>query len=205
MARWTPIPWEVCALGKWLGDARKARRLTNARLGALIGYHGTAVSRACNGRTVPSWGMVAAIAVACGADIGMAHRLWEHAKQAQRTRRSLDTRREPGGRISTFDDLSAALRHLWLGSGLSQRAIAAADESGSLARSNLGAVLRGQRRPSRELTEALVRACGGDQQCVDAWTQVWSRLNSDLRRTRILAVRARRQRYAGWNEAWRRP
>ncbi|MDX8144094.1 helix-turn-helix transcriptional regulator [Lentzea sp. BCCO 10_0061] len=192
----------------WLGDARKATGLTNARLGARIGYHGTAVSRACNGKTVPSWALASAIVVACRADVGLARRLWEAADKQQRMHRNLRVRREPSGQISTFDDLSDALREMWLDTGLSQRAIVDAAESGWLRRSNLGAVLRGERRPRRGMTEALVRACGGNEQSVDMWAQAWDRLNeveAERRRARAFAVREQRRRYFRRAQAARRP
>ncbi|ANZ37070.1 hypothetical protein BBK82_14340 [Lentzea guizhouensis] len=198
----------MVALGRWLSDERRAVGLTNDRLGARIGYHGTTVSRACNGKAVPSWALVSAIVVACHGDVGLARRLWEDAVQAQRVRRNQRIRREPIGRIDSFDGLSAGLRQMWLDTGLSQRAIVHADESGRLRRSSLGAVLRGERRPHKELTAALTRACGGDEQTVAVWVQVWEQLDADHQRARysaLLAARERRRHYFRSRTAFRRP
>jgi hypothetical protein len=41
------------------------------------------VSHACSGRTVPRWGLVAEVVLACSADVDMARRLWQDAATAQ--------------------------------------------------------------------------------------------------------------------------
>ncbi|WP_374213029.1 helix-turn-helix domain-containing protein [Crossiella sp. SN42] len=198
--QWESSPPAVRALGRWLRDEIAATGLTHARLGARISCHGSTVSRACSGRAAPRWGQVAAIVLACRADVDMARRLWEAASEAQQACRARAASGWPPAEIRTLDELSTALRQLWMGSGLSQRAIADADETGWLGRSTMGAALRGSRRPTRGLTEALVRACGGDERSVAAWLTVWDRL--DRARCRdawsLSAWRAYERRRQSW-------
>lgn len=75
--------------------------------------------------------------------------------------------------LDSYPALCQALRDLIDRRGISQRELARRDETGLLKRATVGAVLRMERAAQREVTIAIVRACGVSDSAVEDWDAAW--------------------------------
>jgi hypothetical protein len=160
-------------LASWLCEMLEASGMTHQQLASRIAYHRTSVSRALSGREVPSQALTLAIALACGGREEEARRRWRDADSA---RCELDGKRAAGWPPAEMYDHATfcqALRDLIALRGLSHRGLERRDRSGSLRRSTVGAVLRGDRTASLTFIRAVLEVCEIDSEAAAAWETAW--------------------------------
>ncbi|MGH3719584.1 MAG: helix-turn-helix domain-containing protein [Pseudonocardiaceae bacterium] len=85
-------------------------------------------------------------------------------------------RRIPPTDLDSREEFILALRALVDRRGISQRELVQRDETGLLRPATLSAVLRMQRSARRDVTIAIVRACGVPDPAVDHWAAAWDHL-----------------------------
>lgn len=166
------------ALVAWVRARIDQRGLTYAALARSgdIRYHRSSISRALSGRRLPPWPLVESIALRCGADVARARNLWEAADAAARPDHAgCSCRLAPPVGTRDYAEFCRTLRRLVEHHGISQRELVRRDQSGVLARSTVGAILRQERSVSREVALAITRACGVTQRPVTAWGNAWER------------------------------
>jgi hypothetical protein len=130
-----------------------------------------------SGREVPSLHLIDRVAELLGADADETRSRWQVVDRIRRRARAERTGGGPSDDLGSYADLLRALGDLIRDRGLSQRDLVQRDQSYTLRRSTVGAVLRGQRSASRDVVIAIVRACGvGDPACRMAWDDAWQRL-----------------------------
>lgn len=192
-------------------------RWVHARLdGSAVSYQEIAlgvyrsrswVSRALCGKQLPSWELVEAVAVQCGASTSEARRLWEAADASQRRRRAARTAAGISvSRVNSWVSLYDALGDLIVATAGSQRELIRRDTSGLLSRSTLGAVLRYDRSLSYEVLDQILLACkvGGSQRA--EWIAAWERWGEPRRQAmedrRKAIARSRLQPWRYTLPAW---
>ncbi|MFD8384995.1 helix-turn-helix transcriptional regulator [Streptomyces sp. NPDC059679] len=176
-------------LAQWLRSLRQQAGLTYQQMAhkTRAGFASATLWRAARGTTVPRWPVVEAFATACGGDLGQARRMWTAAAEQRRSSRSpaLGSRSEPVLRpefIHTPAQLLQAMRAIQLeAGGLSLRELEARATSHGvtlLPHSTVGAVLRGERMPSKKLLVHFVEACGVSRAPTAAWEDAWERADA---------------------------
>jgi transcriptional regulator with XRE-family HTH domain len=170
------------ALISWLRDAVDAAGLSYDQLAREIGCHRSSISRALSGRHSPTWPVIERIAARCGVSVTWARSLARDAGVAcHRGGLRVGSGGHPPAELADYIELRRALRDLLTWAGVSQREVVRRDSTGMLRRSTVGAVLRGERSASREVTIAIVRACEVSEAAVAAWAAVWDRLGRPFR------------------------
>nr|BFD95931.1 hypothetical protein KitaXyl93_72910 [Kitasatospora sp. Xyl93] len=171
---------EVRTLAQWLRGLRERSGLTYSQMAHKTETAGftqpvslATLSRADEGRTVPTWPVTEAYTRACGGSVRTAERLWLRADANRPGRRT--GKRLPGpppapgaGRalryVTERSELLLAMRRLRLRAGspslreLEARAVRAAVSH--LPRSTLHGVLAGERDCTERVLIEFVRACG---------------------------------------------
>ncbi|WP_405149101.1 helix-turn-helix transcriptional regulator [Sphaerisporangium sp. NBC_01403] len=185
-----------------LRERLKASGMSHARLGILIRYERSRVSRALSGREVPPRHRIEQIAQVLGADVDLAMRRWKAADALRRKGRVSKAGGGPPNGIASYTDFLSALRDLLSQHGISQRKLAH-DSNGRLRRSTVGAVLRGERSARPEMVAAIVQACGEGEAAMAAWDALWWRYGRPHQEEQH---RRRREgydmrTYAGWLDA----
>jgi hypothetical protein len=177
-----PCDESLRTLVVWLRARTDERALPADRLALRIGCDPSWLSRGLSGRRVPPWTLAEEIAVACGGSVREARTLWDavQARFGEEPSRPVASGYPPVD-ITDYCDLREALRALVDERVPSQRQLVTRDESGILCRSTVGAVLRGQRSASREVTLAIVRACGVCHDATAEWATVWDRVGRPFR------------------------
>ena len=177
-----PCDESLKELVAWLRTQVDERALPYDRVAVRIGYDSSWLSRALSGRRVPPWLLVERVAVECGGSVQEARRLWDAAKVScgEPDDRSPASGYPPED-ITDYAELREALRALVDRRMTSQRQLIAMDGSGILRRSTVGAVLRGQRSASREVTLAIVRACSVGDDASARWAMAWDRVGRPFR------------------------
>jgi transcriptional regulator with XRE-family HTH domain len=180
-----------CAISDTVTPLRarvKAEGLTHARLAAAIRYHRSSVSRALSGRDLPTLDIVRRIAQVVGEDVEMTTARWIRARRLKETAlRTEHARRDSGAppKVDSYDSMITALRQLVQQRRLSLRALVAADSSGRLRYSTVGAALRGTRSMRLDTMMAIVRACGVSSDAAAEWQTIWLRLGAPHRAARL--------------------
>jgi Helix-turn-helix domain len=164
------------ALIAWAHASLDEREMTNTQLAREIWCDPSRISRALSGRHMPPWELIEQIAATCGACGDVARDLWDAADAARQVHLIRRTEGYPPPNLADYGQFCAALRDLVDGRGISQRELVRRDETELLRRSTVGAVLRMQRSARRDVTIAMVRACGVPDAAVDDWVAVWDRL-----------------------------
>ncbi|MFJ4674026.1 helix-turn-helix domain-containing protein [Kitasatospora purpeofusca] len=188
---------QLTELVLWLRAQRRLRGLTYAAMAQKTNYTASMLSRAANGRTVPSWKVVEAYTRACRADLRTAKRLWKTARWADQQQRGRDRTEEflnaaiaakfynilaaKPQLIDTFAKLRLGMIGLRAKNGhpslveLQERAGRAPNGRRRLPASSLGAVLRSEASPRRGHVTAFVAAMGAPPDTVLAWAEAWER------------------------------
>jgi hypothetical protein len=192
-----------------LHEQMDTKRVSQGRLSRQVLCDRSRISRALSGREVPSRELVERIAGQLGADVNETRRRWQEVDRIRRQARDERADGVPPEDLGNYTDLLRALGDLIKRSGLSQRELVLRDRSRTLRRSTVGAVLRGQRSASRDVVNAIVRACGVDDPvCQAAWDDAWQRLGRPHRQEQhdrqVSGYRQRRYMQASsWQEMWR--
>lgn len=165
-----------------LRAAVDAAELSYSQLAREVGYHPASVSRVLSGRSASTWRLIERIAARCGVPIDTAQALAENAGiDCSEGRLQGGIGGYPPADLAAYQPFLDALRHVPAWAGLSQREVVRRDSTGLLCRSTVGAVLRGERSASREVTIAIVRACGVSEAAVAAWAVAWHRAGQPFR------------------------
>jgi transcriptional regulator with XRE-family HTH domain len=165
---------EVRALAQWLRTLRERSGLTYSQMARKstelhLPVSVATLSRADEGRTVPTWPVTEAYTRACGGSVRTAERLWLRADARRPGRRSGPVAAEaPAGQalryVTQRCELLFAMRRLRLRAGspslreLETRAVRGAVSH--LPRSTLHGVLAGERDCTERILVEFVRACG---------------------------------------------
>ncbi|MBL1110910.1 helix-turn-helix domain-containing protein [Streptomyces sp. 110] len=176
-------------LAQWLRSLRRQAGLTYQQMAhtTQAGFAPATLWRAARGTTVPRWPVVEAFATACGGDLEQARRMWAAAAEQRRSLRSAvpSDRGEPVLRpefIHNPAQLLQSMRAMQLeAGGLSLRELedrATSHGVTLLPHSTVGAVLRGERMPSRMLLIHFVQACGVSRAPTGAWEDAWARADA---------------------------
>ncbi|QKW17925.1 helix-turn-helix domain-containing protein [Kitasatospora sp. NA04385] len=186
---------QLADLALWLRAQRQVRGLTYAAMAEQSDYTSTALSRACSGRTVPTWKLTEAYARICGADLRTARRLWRNARWAEHRCRQEAQADAFGGDIAAkwYDVLATQprlisdyvnLRRAMIGlrarggqPSLAQlQELAGRTDGGGwlLPASSLGAILRAEAVPDLRHILAFVRAMGDGRRETE-WVAAWNR------------------------------
>jgi transcriptional regulator with XRE-family HTH domain len=134
------------------------------------------VSRVLSGRELPPLQLTLRVAAVLGVDTNKVRRRWARADSIRRREEMCRKGGGPPQDMLTYQDLLTALRNLLAGYGISQRELVRRDCTGTLTRSTVGAVLRGERSARREVVAAMVAACGVSQAAASAWQEAWHRI-----------------------------
>ncbi|MEU1906242.1 helix-turn-helix domain-containing protein [Streptomyces hygroscopicus] len=201
----------VVGLAQWLRSLRRQAGLTYQQMAHRTDAAGFAPAtfwRAARGTTVPRWAVVEAFVTACGGDPGQARGRWTAAAERRR-----EVPAGPGGRreepvlgpefIHTPAQLLQAMRAMRLDAGgpslreLEDRA--RFHGVTLLPHSTVGAVLRGERMPSKTLLLHFVAACGVSRAPIGVWEDAWDRADAYRRwaRSRTRSARHGAHRAAG--------
>ncbi|MBQ0888767.1 helix-turn-helix domain-containing protein [Streptomyces sp. RM72] len=188
----TPAP--VVELAQWLRSLRRRAGLSYrqmARQATLQSGQPVPHLRffhAARGDRLPAWPVVQEYVRVCGGDERHAERLWKKAEAATAPPGTRPRHRRPvlpPQYICEPVELLDAMRALRFAHGNKtlRQLEATATENGVsfLPRSSLGAVLSGQRRPSKTLLLAFVRVCGGIEPGTPEarlWEQAWERADA---------------------------
>jgi len=170
----TPCDDALRALIEWMRTRLDEQGLVYAQLAKEIGYDRSSISRALSGQRMPSWPMIEGIATRCGSSGEMAQELWEAARASQRRHLTRETEGYPPPDIDGYPGFCGALRDLLDRRGISHRELCRRDKT--LRRSTVGAVLRMERSAQRDVTIAIVRACGVSDAALKEWAAAWNRL-----------------------------
>ncbi|MEU4893373.1 helix-turn-helix transcriptional regulator [Streptomyces sp. NPDC044780] len=174
-------------LAQWLRSLRRQAGLTYQRMARktpAAGFAPATLWRAARGTSVPRWPVVAAFVTACGGELAQARRMWTAAAEQHRSVHSAapSSGREPvlGPEfIHTPAQLLQAMRAMRLEAGgpslreLEDRATSYGVTL--LPHSTVGAVLRGERMPSKTLLLHFVAACGVSRAPSGVWEDAWDR------------------------------
>lgn len=171
-----PCDGARAALVMWLRDVLDEDGRSDASLADDIQYDRSSVSRALSGRVMPSRPLVLRIAGECGASADTAERLWAAADANRRQRPAREADGHPPVDLADYPASVRALRDLFDQRGISQREVERRDQSGLLRRSTVGTHLRLERPLSRDVTLAMVRACGVTETAVAEWADMWDQL-----------------------------
>lgn len=160
------------------------------------------VSRALCGRKLPSWQLVEAVAIRCGASTSEARKLWEAADASQRRRLARMAVVTPVSKVDSWQSLYRALGDLIVAEAGSQRELVRRDRSGLLTRSTVGAILRSDRSLSDEVLTQILTICEVSGPERAEWIAAWRRWGEprreamDNRRKAIARSRLQPWRYA---------
>ncbi|WP_262705795.1 MULTISPECIES: helix-turn-helix transcriptional regulator [Streptomyces] len=171
-------------LAQWLRSLRQRAGLTYQQMAhtTLAGFAPATLWRAARGTTLPRWPVVEAFASVCGGDLEQPRRMWAAAAEQRRSLRSSvpGNRSEPALRpefIRNPAQLLQAMRAMQIeAGGLSLRELedrATSHGVTLLPHSTVGAVLRGERMPSRMLLIHFVEACGVSRAPAGAWEDAY--------------------------------
>jgi transcriptional regulator with XRE-family HTH domain len=173
----------VQRIAQLLRAATHDRGLTHSQVALRIRRDRSVISRALAGQRLPSRSAALEIAQVVGADVDEVARLWAKADALRRQGWACAATGGPPDGLATHRDFLGALRGLLAGRGMSQRDVVARDASGTLRRSTVGAVLRGERGAQRAVVLAIVEACGVRGEAATAWASAWEACSQpDLRR-----------------------
>lgn len=171
-----PCDGARAALITWLRDMLDEHGRSYASLADEIRYDQSWVSRALSGRVMPPQPLILLVAEKCGASADTAKRLWAAADANRRQRPAREADGHPPVDLADYPAFVVALRDLLDRRGISQRELVRRDQSGLLRRSTVGTHLRLERPLSRDVTLAMVRACGAAKAAVAKWTDMWDQL-----------------------------
>lgn len=188
------------ALITWVDTHLYKQELSDTQLARKIPYDRSQVTRALSGKCMPPWPMIEWITTKCDASGETARKLWVAADTARRMHLARDAEGYPPPGLDDYPAFCRALRELVEKRKISQRELVRQDETGLLRRSTVGAVLRMQRSARRDITIAIVRACGVSDAAVDSWAAAWDRLARPYRE-----AMERRRRQQRWQVAYGRP
>lgn len=149
--------------------------LSHAQVAIRLGCDRSRISRALSGREIPPLERVERLAEVLGVDVVKSRRRWRHAVELQRKTGRGQCEGAPSGDLRSYGEFLAAMGELLLSRDMSQREAIRRDTSGVLTPSTLSAVLRGERSARRDVTQALVRACGVSEEAAAAWDLTWHR------------------------------
>lgn len=202
-----PCDGALRTLVTWIHERLDERTLSYAQLAREIRYDRSWISRTLSGRRLPPWSLIEHIARRCGADVETARNLWMEANAARRRRLARQSDGYPPADLADYPQFCQALRDLLDRRGISQREVVRRDETGLLTRSTVGAILRVQRSAPRDVTNAIVRACGVQDAAADSWAAAWERLAWPYRRAmeqrrREIAYGRLRARTYRWDRPW---
>jgi Helix-turn-helix domain len=196
------------ALITWVHTRLDEQELSYTQLAREIRYDRSWISRALSGRRMPPWPLIEQIATRCDACGETARELWAAADTTRRRHLTRETEGHPPPDLDGYPEFCRALRDLVDRRGISQRELVRRDETGLLRRSTVGAVLSMQRSARREVTIAIVRACGVRDAAIEHWAAAWDHLGRpnrqamDQRRRQIAhsRLRARSHRWVEHGE-----
>ncbi|MFF4922795.1 helix-turn-helix domain-containing protein [Kitasatospora sp. NPDC001261] len=174
---------EVRTLARWLRGLRERSGLTYSQMARkTVGFTRpvslATLSRADEGRTVPTWPVTEAYVRACGGSVRTAERLWLRADARRPRRRGKVAGCGPAAHralryVTERSELLVAMRRLRLRAGsptlreLETRAVRGAVSH--LPRSTLHGVLAGERDCTERVLVEFVRACGVGPAEEDEW------------------------------------
>lgn len=174
----------VAELARFLRRQRRHAKLTLRQMADRTRVCSfSTLSRAANGRKVPSRAVVVEFVRLCGGgphEQAEALRLWKQARSRARHRIPTLEPAMPLRDVASPADLVAAMRDARIAAGMpSLRELESqAKKMGlSLARSTLSDALTAPRGPSWRLLEAYVRACGVPDDDLWQWHTAWQRAN----------------------------
>ncbi|MEV7780850.1 helix-turn-helix transcriptional regulator [Kitasatospora sp. NPDC088351] len=188
--RENPITATEPALGRlaaWLREQRDEAKLTYRQLADRTNYHSTTLQRATNGRSLPSWEVVEAIARECGADLKTARKKWTHANYWAHVPRSSGTRRRRVPKrlnpehADSFADLRRAMHEMrrkadW--PSLEELDRRARKLGGRLPSSTLALVLKGEAPLHKTVFTTYMEVCGVKENRRVLWAAAWERTNN---------------------------
>lgn len=163
----------LCALVRPLRRRMSELGISQGQLALRMRCDRSRVTRALSGRDLPPLNRVEQIAGMLGSDVAKARRRWRHAAEMRQKQRQCFSNGGPPGNLHTYTEFLKALDALRVSHGLTHRELVRRDLSGTLKRSTVGAVLRGERIVSRTFLPAYVRACGASTLAEDAWISSW--------------------------------
>ncbi|MEU6386313.1 helix-turn-helix transcriptional regulator [Streptomyces bauhiniae] len=188
--QWEPVNARLINL---LESQLSVRGLNYGQLAVLIGRDSSTVSRALSGRGIPSRAVTELMARSLGLD---EHTLMAVRGEAVAIRRRGQSVRAAGGPpdgMRTHMEFLDALQETIRGAKLSQREIGLRSH-GTLKRSTIGAVLRGERSAPLELVMTIIEICGVvTPSAVVSWEEAWCDLAEPDRERR------RQRRWAGYS------
>nr|WP_223243258.1 helix-turn-helix transcriptional regulator [Streptomyces sp. CBMA123] len=185
---------EIGALARWLRKLREGSGLTYSQMAhktieLALPVSLATLSRADEGRTVPTWPVTEAYTRACGGSVRTAERLWlrADANRPGRKKRGQGTVAVPtSGQALRFitecSELHFAMKRLWLHAGspslreLETRAMR--DGVSRLPKSTLHGVLAGERDCTERILVEFVRACGVAPEKEAEWVEALRRVNT---------------------------
>ncbi|MGW4802553.1 helix-turn-helix transcriptional regulator [Kitasatospora sp. NPDC004272] len=184
----------LAELALWLRSERHRAGVTYRVMAAGTGYSVSTFSRAAAGNLVPTDRVVQLYAQACGSDLEKARMLRRRAAREEYLNRRLRLDFPSGFRpprpqlVIDEAELRQAMRYLLLESGLSLRQVEQVSrdrhtERGGgywLPRSTLGAVVKGNLRPTLRVVMALAEACDVPEADLVHWEHAWERVHSRL-------------------------
>lgn len=176
---------------------------SQAQVAIRLGCDRSRVSRALSGREVPPLDRVEQLAGVLGADVAEARGRWREVVALRRRATAGGAPGAPPYDLRSYAEFIAALRELLRRRAMSQREAVRRDRSRILAPSTVSAVLRGERSARRDVTQALVRACGVSEEAAAAWDLAWCRLalphRDQLHQRRINCYRHVRERVMAYS------
>ncbi|MFF5265445.1 helix-turn-helix domain-containing protein [Actinomadura viridis] len=171
--------------------------LSQAALAGRSGCHPSTVSRVMSGKLVPTPYLARQLGRALQMDADGLVQEVEEVRRQDRARRAAGG---PPADLRSYDEMLTALRQLLREQRVSQRELERLDPK-RLRRSTVGAVLRGERSASHEITIAIVTACRVTGDEMQAWHAAWQKLGRPYRaraHERRVEGMWRRRRSAGW-------
>ncbi|MEE1783132.1 helix-turn-helix domain-containing protein [Streptomyces sp. SP17BM10] len=183
---------ETGALAQWLRTLRKRSGLTYSQMAQKtielsLPVSIATLSRADEGRSVPTWRVTEAYTRACGGSVRTAERLWLRADANRPGRRkrgrgaaSVTTAGRALRYVTDRAELYVEMKRLWLRSGspslreLEARAVR--DGVSRLPKSTLHGVLAGERDCTERILVEFVRACGATSEEETEWVEALRRV-----------------------------
>ncbi|AUY53662.1 helix-turn-helix transcriptional regulator [Streptomyces sp. CB01881] len=185
---------EIGVLAQWLRKLRERSGLTYSQMAQkttelALPVSIATLSRADEGRTVPTWPVTEAYTRACGGSVRTVERLWlrADANRSGRKKRGVGTVTVPtSGQalryITQRSELHFAMKRLWLHAGspslreLEARAVH--NGVSRLPRSTMHGVLAGERDCTERILIEFVRACGIAPEEEGEWVEALRRIDT---------------------------
>jgi plasmid maintenance system antidote protein VapI len=197
---------EFWALVRPMRQRMAERGISQEQVAMKIRRHRSRISRALSGTELPPRDLITDIARVLGVDEYAVDADWKRADALRKQAQLCRAGGGPPDDLCDYQDLRRALRNLLAERRVSQRELIRRDPTGTLRRSTVGAVLRGDRSADSDMAVAIVRACGVAEEAMASWRRAWERFGEPYRlacyESQLEGLK--RKRFADAMSRWRR-